>query len=52
MYSAIFGRTYPPTNSSEVLPAAASDGYLGVQFNLLSAGLASLPDELPGGLAE
>ncbi len=52
MYPAIFGRTYPLINSSEVLAAAASDGYLGVQFNLLSAGLASLPDELPGGLAE
>ncbi len=38
MYPAIFGRTYPLTNSSEVLAAAASDGYRGVQFNLLSAG--------------
>lgn len=52
MYPAIFGRTYPLTNSSEVLAAAAADGYRGVQFNLLSAGLASLPEDLPDGLAE
>ena len=52
MYSAIFGRTYPLTNSSDVLAAAAADGFCGVQFNLLSAGLASLPEELPEGVAE
>jgi sugar phosphate isomerase/epimerase len=52
MYPAIFGRTYSLTNSSDVLAAAAADGYRGVQFNLLSAGLASLPEELPDGLAE
>jgi sugar phosphate isomerase/epimerase len=52
MYPAIFGRTYPVTNSSDVLAAAAADGFCGVQFNLLSAGLASLPEELPDGVAE
>jgi sugar phosphate isomerase/epimerase len=52
VYPAIFGRTYPVMNSSDVFAAAAADGYCGVQFNLLSAGLASLPEELPDGVAE
>ena len=52
MYPAVFVRTYPITNAAGVLSAAASDGYKGVQFNLTCAGLASLPDALPDGLAE
>jgi sugar phosphate isomerase/epimerase len=52
MYPGIFGRTYAVTNAAGVLAAAASDGYRGVQFNLLSAGVASLPEQLPEGLAE
>src|SRR5689334_20785117 len=52
MYSAIFSRTYPLTNASDVLAAVAADGYRGTQFNLLSAGLPSLPDQLPDHLAE
>lgn len=52
MYPAIFSRTYPLTNVSDVLSAVVRDGYHGVQFNLLSAGLASLPDQLPDGVAE
>ena len=46
------GRSIPGTNASDVLDAAAADGFCGVQFNLASAGLASLPDYLPKGLAE
>jgi sugar phosphate isomerase/epimerase len=52
MYSAIFTRTYPVTDTADVLATVASDGYAGVQFNLISSGLTSLPDNLPDGLAE
>jgi sugar phosphate isomerase/epimerase len=52
MYPAIFARTYPFTNAAEVFAAAAADGYRGVQFNLASAGLPTLPEQLPDGLAE
>jgi sugar phosphate isomerase/epimerase len=52
MYPAIFARTYPLTNAAAVFAAAAADGYRGVQFNLASAGLPSLPEQLPDGLAE
>ena len=52
MYPAIFARTYPLTNPAAVFAAAAADGYRGVQFNLASAGLPSLPEQLPDGLTE
>jgi sugar phosphate isomerase/epimerase len=52
MYPAVFTRTYPFTNAAEVFAAAAADGYRGVQCNLVSAGLPTLPEQLPDGLAE
>jgi sugar phosphate isomerase/epimerase len=52
MYPAIFARTYPFIDAAEVFAAAAADGYRGVQFNLLSTGLRTLPEQLPAGLAE
>ena len=52
MYAAIFSRTYPASGAAAVLAAAAADGYAGVQFNLSCAGIASLPETLPDGLAE
>jgi sugar phosphate isomerase/epimerase len=52
MYPAIFARTYPFTNVAKVFAAAAADGYRGVQFNLVSAGLPTLPEVLSDGLAE
>ena len=52
MYIAIFGKTYSRARAIEVLDAAAGDGFAGVQFNLASAHIASLPDHLPTGLAE
>ncbi len=52
MYPAVFARTYPSTDSSEVMAAVAADGYAGVQFNLQCAGIASIPEQLPEGLAE
>jgi sugar phosphate isomerase/epimerase len=52
MYPAIFGKTYTRPTVSEVLAAAAEDGFSGVQFNLVSAHIPSLPDHLPEGLAE
>jgi sugar phosphate isomerase/epimerase len=51
MYTAIFSRTYAMKNVAEVIGAAAMDGYQGIQANLSSAGLASLPDTVPPGLA-
>jgi sugar phosphate isomerase/epimerase len=52
MYPAIFGKTYSRARAVEVLDAAAGDGFTGVQFNLASAHIASLPDRLPPGVAE
>jgi sugar phosphate isomerase/epimerase len=52
MYPAIFARTYTSKNAAEVFAAAAADGFSGVQFNLVSAGLPTLPEQLPHGLAE
>ncbi len=52
MYAAIFSRTYPVAEASAVIAAAAADGFQGVQFNLLSAGLESLPSHLPEGLGD
>jgi sugar phosphate isomerase/epimerase len=51
MYAAIFSRTYAMKNVAEVIDAAAIDGYEGIQVNLSSAGLASLPDTVPPGVA-
>jgi sugar phosphate isomerase/epimerase len=51
MVSAIFSRTYRVTNIADVLDAVAVDGYVGIQANLSSAGLAGLPDILPVGIA-
>ena len=47
MYSAIFSRTYPMKSIAEVLDAVVADGFEGIQANLSSAGLASLPETLP-----
>jgi sugar phosphate isomerase/epimerase len=52
MYPAVFARTYPYKTAVQVLDAVRADGYDGVQFNLSSIGLASLPDALPDGGAE
>jgi sugar phosphate isomerase/epimerase len=51
MYAAIFSRTYAMKNVAEAICAAAMDGYEGIQANLSSAGLASLPDTVPPGVA-
>jgi sugar phosphate isomerase/epimerase len=51
MYAAIFSRTYAMKNVAEVIGAAAMDGYEGIQANLSSAGLASLPGTVPPGVA-
>jgi sugar phosphate isomerase/epimerase len=52
MQPAVFARTYPGADAAQVLAAVAADGYAAVQFNLQCAGIASLPDHLPDGLAE
>lgn len=51
MYTAIFSRTYSMKDPARVFNAVAADGYQGVQANLSSAGLTSLPELLPDGLA-
>lgn len=51
MYTAIFSRTYSAKDPAKIFCAVAADGYQGVQANLSSAGLASLPELLPDGLA-
>jgi sugar phosphate isomerase/epimerase len=52
MYPAIFARIYPFTSAAKVFAAVAADGFRGVQFNLISAGFSTLPEQLPDGLAE
>lgn len=52
MYTGIFSRTYSMKDPVKVLDAIAADGYQGVQANLSSAGLASMPEYLPDGVAE
>jgi sugar phosphate isomerase/epimerase len=52
MYTAVFGKTYSEANVEAVLDAVAGDGFAGVQFNLVSARIESLPGHLPDGLAE
>jgi sugar phosphate isomerase/epimerase len=51
MYAAIFSRTYPLNDAAAVFAAVAADGYKGVQANLSSVGLDSLPENLPPGIA-
>jgi sugar phosphate isomerase/epimerase len=52
MYPAVFAKTYPGSDAAAVLDSAARDGFAGVQFNLVCAGIPSLPESLPDGLAE
>jgi sugar phosphate isomerase/epimerase len=51
MYAAIFSRMYAMKSVAEVIGAATMDGYEGIQANLSSAGLTSLPDAMPPGVA-
>jgi len=46
MYPAIFSRTYPSQQVTEVLQAIHADGFRGAQMNLSSFGMSSLPDRL------
>jgi sugar phosphate isomerase/epimerase len=43
----VFSRTYPLTGTDELFAHIARDGFQAVQFNFSSAGLASLPVDLP-----
>lgn len=52
MYTAIFSRTYPTTDLNELFAEVADDGFEGVQANLSSAGIASLPAMLPHGTGQ
>lgn len=48
----IFGRTYTRPSLEKVLDAVHADGLAWVQLNLASAGLPTVPEQLPEGLAE
>ena len=50
MITAIFSRTYPVASAERMFSAVAEDGFDAVQANLSSAGLASLPAQLPPGV--
>ena len=47
MFPAVFSRTYPYQTLAEVFSACRDDGFEGIQFNLSSTGLATLPEVLP-----
>lgn len=48
----IFARTFPGTEPEAVLAAVRDAGFDCAQFNLSSAGLPSMPDAVPEGVAE
>ena len=48
----IFAKTFPRSSLGETLDAVRAHGIGCVQFNMSCAGLPSMPDELPLGLAE
>lgn len=48
----IFSRTYPFANADRVFTQVAQDGFQCVQFNLSTAGLASLPADCPVSIIE
>lgn len=52
MFPAVFTRTYPFRTASEVFVACREDGFGGVQFNLSSAGLETVPEVVPEHLAD
>lgn len=52
MHAAVFAKTYPAPGIDAPFASAARDGYAGVQYNLVCAGLKSLPEVLPAGLPE
>lgn len=47
----IFGKTYARPDAGAVIAAVAADGFSAVQFNLVSAGLPTLPDAVPDAVA-
>lgn len=52
MTPGVFARTYAAKYPGELFAQIRRDGYSAVQFNLSSAGLASLPAALPAGIGE
>lgn len=47
MYPGIFSRTFSTANVSECFWQVKAHGFRGVQFNFISTGLPSLPDQIP-----
>ena len=47
-----FAKTFARPSEEEVFEAVRAHGLDATQFNLSVAGLASMPDEIPGGLVE
>lgn len=52
MTPGVFARTYAARYPGDLFAQIKRDGFSAVQFNLSSAGLASLPAELPPGIGE
>lgn len=52
MTPGVFARTYAARYPGELFAQIGRDGFSAVQFNLSSAGLASLPATLPSGIGE
>jgi len=52
MQLGVFSRTYALAGTEAVFSQAARDGYTAVQFNLSTAGLASLPEQCPDALVD
>jgi sugar phosphate isomerase/epimerase len=52
MHVGIFAKTFPRPSLEDSLDAAAAAGVDAVQFNMALAGGPSLPDEVPGALAQ
>jgi sugar phosphate isomerase/epimerase len=48
----VFSRTYALADAGQVFAQIARDGFQSIQFNLSTAGLASLPDDCPASIAE
>ena len=51
MQIGIFAKTFRRNNYSEVFEAVSSCGYTTLQFNMTCAGLSSMPETFPAGLA-
>ena len=52
MHLGIFAKTFPGDMPATVLAASNAAGFDGVQYNMTCSGLPSMPEEIPGCVAE